>query len=199
MKIDLLFQCVSKMFLSHYNDLRLVGVSLGLSTVPSVELVTAGDMFSFLSSWWRCTQWETFCWFTEETAVGQEVFRSSKVKVATQHWKYSVRNAAFLNHIVYFIIIICITYVLNRRKLDLFQFLEDVYYGGPEVQNTTANQKPQTQIRKHNRFLICIHSFSFVSWFFILCSWFLICVCVFWFAVVFCTSGPPYISPLLHF
>ena len=78
-----------------------------------------------------------------------------------------------------------------------------VLYGGPEVQNTTANEKTRMQIRNHNNiinicvfdlrscFLICVR----VSWFaFVfpdLRSWFLICVRGSWFAVVFCTSGPP--------
>ena len=80
-------------------------------------------------------------------------------------------------------------------------------YGGTEVQNTTANQKTWTQIRKHERkseninaisfwfafmffdlhlcFLICIRVFWFAFLFFDLRSCFLICVHVSWFAFVF--------------
>ena len=53
------------------------------------------------------------------------------------------------------------------------------------------NLKIRTQIRKNERksnSQILVFSFSD------LCSCFLICVCVFWFAFLFCTSGPPQLT-----
>ena len=51
------------------------------------------------------------------------------------------------------------------------------HYGGPEVHNTTANQKPGTQIRKHERKSKNTKRKSETQMLMLLC--FLICICVF--------------------